>query len=454
MPFISDREERAELQNATYDDGSVHADYSETFQAAVGFAIDEGLSTSRMLNNEMYDQRRIKAKEIFDSGVSREDYMDELGRVDYNAMSRKYEGIKTESELFKQKKEILDYRRKYYNDVMRRSDSTAGNVLGSMTGFMADPINLATMAVATPLAAAKGVGVLGRVLYGGAGAASVNLATEALIQPFVLDYKLDIGSPYGAEDAITNLAMAAGGGFLFGGSISGISGWLSKIRKDVDKAKITPEMNIKEIKVAAAQVDELIETLKPATFDNYNTRVAAADNIRAALKEAGDTATLSKMKQGRIPKDIVERIDAEEVRLAAEVKISKAEAVKQYPGVFDATEFRAKIISDTKKELGVDKLADAVMKKIDERVNNKKIEAEAAYLRGMEEERTKMNSRPRDTEPRKVDDISDQQLDEVFRAIENPKVVVDGKFTDAGKIISKIDDDIEAIEAIRICSLG
>lgn len=360
MPFISDREQRAELQNAVYDDGSIHVGFSETFDAAVGFAIDEGLSTSRMLNNEMYDRRRAEAKKIFDSGVNRGEFMDERGQIDYNEMSHKYETIRPDWELAEQKKTLLAERREYYNDVMRRSDSTAGNLLGSMTGFMLDPINISTMAIATPFAAAKGITALSKVMYGATGAAIVNVTTEAMIQPFVLDYKLDIDSPYGAEDAITNLAMAAGGGFILGGMSTGISGWIRKIRADADNIKITDGMDVDELKVSVEQVDEL-----------------------------------------------------------------------------------SRVLDENPNKADIEDLPHA-----------EKVEAEAAYLRKLEEEKARMNRTPELEQATKEIDFDDADLDDVFRAMDEPAAIVDDALVDAKKIVKTHDNDIAALEAMKVCMLG
>ena len=449
MPFISEREERAELQSAVYDDGSVPAGFSETFDAAVGFAIDEGLSTSRMLNNEMYDVRRQRAKEIFDSGVSRGDFMDEQGRINYNDMAKKHEGIKPDWELHEEKKTLLAQRRNYYNDVMQRSDSVSGNLLGSMAGFMMDPINISTMAVATPFAAAKGIGILGKALYAGAGAAAVNVATEALIQPFVLDYKLDLESPYGVEDAITNLAMAAGGGFVLGGMAGGISGWLRKIRGDVDTIKITPDTDVGELKVAVEQVDELIDSLKGSDFDVDSAKAAAFDEIKAEMKETATIpdAILNKIKQTK------KKLELDLADPAIKDKSKINERLENIKGIHERREASKQVFSDLEKmEKG--ETPESVKTKIEERVHAKQVEAEAAYLRIGEEERLNLNRGPDDIDKIEMETITDNDLDGAFRAMDKPKVIKDGKMVDAKKIVQGFDDDIEAIEAMRVCMYG
>jgi hypothetical protein len=163
-----------------------------------------------------------------------------------------------------------------------------------MTGFMLDPINISAMAIGTPFAAAKGATALSKILYGATGAATINLTTEALIQPFVLDYKLDIDSPYGMEDAITNLAMAAGGGFVLGGMSTGISGWLKRIRADADNIKITPDLDIDEAKIAVEQIDELTRVL------DENPNKADIDNLPHPEKVKAEAAYLNQLEEEKV----------------------------------------------------------------------------------------------------------------------------------------------------------
>ena len=452
MPFISDREERHELQNATYDDGSVSAGFAETFDAAVGFAIDEGLSTSRMLNNEMYETRRQRAKEIFDSGVSRETFMDDRGLIDYNEMSKQHEGIEPDAVLYEQKNKMLSDRREYYTDVMRRSDSVSGNLLGSMTGFMTDPVNIATMAVGTPFAVAKGVGVLSKVMYGGAGAAVINVTTEAMIQPFVLDYKLDIDSPYGVDDAITNIAMAAGGGFVLGGAFGGISGWLGKIRGDADNIKITPDLDVDELRVAVEQVDEMITNLKakPA-FDVNTAKENVINDIKTGLsEEASKQAPEAIMDKVLTSKRQLEK-DLLDVSIPDKTQINKK--LENINGILERSKGYKKAGADLEK-LEKGEISKEMQAKIDEGVNAKLIEEEAAVLRNIETEREFLNRSPDAIDELEQKIITDEDLDGVFRAMDEPKMIVDGKPTDAGKVVAKFDDDIDALEAMKVCMSG
>jgi len=292
MPFISNTESRAQMQSISQDDGSILADWDEVFDASVGFALDEGLSTSRMLNNEMYEQRREAAKVIFDNGEDRSQYTDRRGRLNFDSMAQKFDTIKTDSALEEEKSALLSRRRDNYNDIMRRSDSTSAELLGSMNAFMLDPLNIATMTIGTPFAVAKGVGIAGKAITGALGAATINLGTEALIQPLVLDYKLDIDSPYGVEDAIANMAMAAGGGLILGAGAGGISGWLGKIRGELDSVpRLADDVDPHELEIAVQQIDEMIETLesnpdRTKTYEGFEDVTVKQEGLlgRGAIK--------------------------------------------------------------------------------------------------------------------------------------------------------------------------
>ncbi len=469
MAFISQTEDRAQMQSIIPDDGSVLADFDEVFDASVGFAFDEGLSISRMLNNEGYEQRRDAAKIIFDNGEDRTKYSDRRGKMNYDALSAKFpETIKTDATLAEEKNQLLSKRRDYYNDVVRRSDSTAGELLGSMNAFMLDPLNVATMAIGTPFAIAKGVGVVGKAIKGALGAAAINAGTEALIQPIVLDYKLDIDSPYGMEDAIANIAMAAGGGLVLGGATGGISGWLKKIRGEVDKIdRIPDDIDPIELDIAVKQIDDAIELLKSnpekadiptgktifhgtdKTFDDFDVKETADGTVwftdNRSLIEKGEVGASGK---GRIIERIIKE---EELKLGGwkeSDKYSTDELISQgYDGLKlkDGDETTYQIFNPEK--LGrADKAAESA--------NTKQIESDANYLRALEEERTRINRTPEAQEKVKPQEITDQDLEGVFNAMDKPNVVVDGDFVDAKKLVKQFDDDIDALESMRICIIG
>lgn len=79
----------------------------------------------------------------------------------------------------------------------------AASVLGGMGAVMSDPVVLSSAAYGAPLA----TGILKAALI----EAGVGMASEALIQPVVFDYKQEIDSPYTVGDAAANVLLAGGG---------------------------------------------------------------------------------------------------------------------------------------------------------------------------------------------------------------------------------------------------
>ncbi len=238
MPLISRTDKRARDQNVYPATGETFVSFGEVFDASVGFVIDENLSISRALNNEGKSERRKIVREKVDAGE-----IDRIESLSFDALSERFPDIKSDSQLQEERSLILKQRREYYNNVIRRSDSFSAELLGSLTGYMTDPINLAGMAVTAPYAIAKSATVLGAIARGAAGAAIVNTAIEVLIQPLVMAHKMDIDSPYGMEDAITNIGMAALGGVVLGGTAGGVLGWMKSIKSNFELEKIAARKN-------------------------------------------------------------------------------------------------------------------------------------------------------------------------------------------------------------------
>ncbi len=453
MPFIDNTQERDTMQGVQADDGSIPAEFGETFDAAVGFTFDEGLSISRALNNEGFEARRTEAKKIFDSGVSRETYTDHRGRINYDRLSQEYDTIKPDTQLNNEKKALLADRRKYYNSVMKRSDSMAGNFAGSATAFMLDPVNVATMGVGTPFAVAKGATVISKALYGAGGAAAINLGTEALIQPFVLDYKLDVDSPYTAEDAISNIAMAAGGGLVFGGAMGGISGWLTKVRGEAVKIKLTDKVDAPELKMAVEQIDEMLDTLKDVKkVDIEPIRAETITKLKTEMnsKLMPDERIKGLKSEVSTIKAKIEEINASPISEdLLKTKIDLQERMTAINESLDAN----KAITKKLASLEEGKLSKADETRINEDAHMKQVDAEANHLRKLEEERTRINRTPDNVEVEPVK-ANDAEIEAKYKEIKEPVMVKDGEIISSKKVLKQFDDDIEGLESLRTCLLG
>lgn len=244
MPFINADSTRAILQSVQEDTHPVAPTWGETFAASVGFTIDEEMTISNGLNRDGWLQRKRLIEDKIDAGeIDREQYaINQAVPFNYNqaAIDLNDPAIKTDDQLREERKEILRRRREYAQDVMERGSGLA-QFLGAATAYMLDPLSIATLPIATTSVAAKSLGVLGKSLLVARNAAIVEGATELGIQAFVYQNKHDIDSPYGWQDALTNIATAAGGAALLGGTAQGISGYIGKVRELSAKAELSPD---------------------------------------------------------------------------------------------------------------------------------------------------------------------------------------------------------------------
>ncbi len=240
MPFVSGKDRRG-LESmlrppAVAPEVQDDPTFGETFSAAVGLTIDENLSISSLLNKEMYQERRVNAINLINQGiVDPESYQYGDGQFDYNKLSRDLEDtdysdlVKTDRVLRDERNGMLARRRAYAESILAEGPGTA-QFVGSATAFMLDPINIATMPIATVTTAAKGLTAFGTALRTAGTTAALTAATEAAIQPFVYAHKEDIESPYSAQDAIASIVTAAAGGAVIGTVQGGLAGFFRNAR--------------------------------------------------------------------------------------------------------------------------------------------------------------------------------------------------------------------------------
>lgn len=93
------------------------------------------------------------------------------------------------------------------------TDAFWGGFIGSVGGFMTDPLNVATL----PLGAGAGRTILSAMKI----EAGVQATVEAAIQPSVVKWQEELGQEYGVGDALANIAGAAAFGGIFTGVIRG-----------------------------------------------------------------------------------------------------------------------------------------------------------------------------------------------------------------------------------------
>ena len=298
MPFISQKDNRQRMQTYTPAEYIEVPEFSEVFNASVGLAIDEGLSISGYLNNELYRERNQKINTLREEGFDVKKYRDRKGRMDYDRLSRDTDDfIQTDAVLHEKRNEKLRQRREYAEDVIERGSGYA-QFFGMATGFMLDPINIATLPIATAGVSAKGLGVLASAMNVAGREAALATAAELAIQPLVYNHKLDIESPYSVEEALMAIGGAAVGGALLGGAAGGLAGYLRKVsqksRETLEPAiNSTEEMAITTLERVAEDIDAIKESTIYSDMANDYAEISASydkyvDDITPPLVESRD----------------------------------------------------------------------------------------------------------------------------------------------------------------------
>jgi hypothetical protein len=234
MPILSNQDQRDYYQNLRGpQEFREDPTFFETMGSAFGFVIDEELSVSSLLNRQGYDDRNEQIFKMSSEGFDLNPYTDITGEIDYDRISEDTGLIKTNRELYDERTEILRKRREENQDVIERGNGFA-QFLGSMGGYMLDPINVATMAIGVGTAY-KGMSTLSQALMTGRNTAAIALASESAIQPLVYKHKHDINSPYEFNDALMAIGTTAVGAGLLGGAMGGISGYFRNLSKNASE---------------------------------------------------------------------------------------------------------------------------------------------------------------------------------------------------------------------------
>jgi hypothetical protein len=191
----------------------------------------------------------------------------------------------------------LRQRREYAEDVIERGSGYA-QFFGMATGFMLDPINIATLPIATAGVSAKGLGVLASAMNVAGREAALATSAELAIQPLVYNHKLDIESPYSVEEALMAIGGAAVGGALLGGAAGGLAGYFRKVsqksRETLEPAiNSTEEMAITTLERVAEDIDAIKESTIYSDMANDYAEISASydkyvDDITPPLVESRD----------------------------------------------------------------------------------------------------------------------------------------------------------------------
>lgn len=313
------------------------AGFGEVFAAGFGQVVDEELSISSQLNMGQFRERDQKLKALVDDGLDINAYTDISGVIDYDRIARDTGEIETDEALFLKRNELLAQRRKEREDVMARGSGIA-QFFGMATGYMLDPITIATLPIATAGVSLKAMGVLASAMTVGKREVGLALASELAIQPLVYKHKHDINSPYSTEEALSNIAIAATGAGALGAFTGGLAGYFNKIgRSAIDEGVVAPN-SVESMAVEQLQrVGEDVQAVKQVLMGSRTVtqRDGELDEVI--------TQTLDELRG--IDESLMEETIARQSRMADDY----AEAMSAFEK--ESSEFNAQLVASKEREL-------------------------------------------------------------------------------------------------------
>lgn len=450
------------------------ASFGETFAAGVGQVFDEELSISSMLNMQGFTQRKEQVKELGNSGAfNLDEYTSAVGDVDYKRIGEDFPEFKLKGDrtLFDERTETLKKRREYAKDVFERGNGMA-QFLGMTTAYMLDPINIATMPIATMGTATKSLTTLGRALTVGRNEAGLAIAAELMIQPLVYQHKHDINSPFEFKDALLNIVTAATGAAAIGGTVGGISGYLKSVREKAITQPLDKDSAMALESLARVE-DDLNLNPEKANLDLEKIESDFTQGIKEELTStaASKITTNEKVKLSK-------RIDELEVsskNLDAEDLVSVRNEINVIKERLANNDLALKAESDlaqlNKKGLSVEQNSKLAKLKSDAEIEvdqkflvetNNKMES-ANQPSKVKENYTQPERKAATTgsitqRERAVVErnglTKDYDADiEAFNKIENPRIVQDDQVVNASDFMKSIDDEIKGIEEVLTCAI-
>lgn len=504
MPFLSQKDNREIMQGLTQAENFVEAEFSEVFAAGVGQVFDEELSISRFLNMEGFNQRKEQVKELGNSGkFNLNEYTSPVGDVDYDRLSQDFPefNVKNDRTLFDERSELLRKRREYSKDVFERGSGMA-QFLGMATGYMLDPINIATMPVATMGTATKSLTTLGRALTVAKNEAGLAIAAELMIQPLVYQHKHDINSPFEFTDALTNIVTAATGAFAIGGVTGGLSGYFKAVRErsstqplDNDAiaslqslARVEDDLNLNPEKLALdfKQIeDDFIQEIR-AEFTADASQKLTRGERKALTKSLNDLeARLSRVAE-EAPEVIKEKgVPARKAKAEAQAKAKRIADEERLELRNQIDAIKTKLDADrlgSEAEANLSRLDQGIIpekfqKRLDQIKFEKELEVDVNFLRETNNKMETVNPPAKQAanyelppkEPVSTGTInqrersvlerqgiqSDYDADiQAFKALENPRIIQGEEVVDATDFMKSIDDEIAGMDDVLRCAIG
>lgn len=344
----------AKRTNSQYGVSQWHQDlptWGETFDASLGNVFDESTTISSFINNDGQREREQMVQAMRESGEISDEMMDRYAsqsiigtRIDYNGLAKALgdERILTDAQLFDEREYTLRLRREYAQDVMSKGPGSAA-FLGQLNAFALDPVNAATMFLG-PAGWVKNGATFGQQLFrAGIAGGAINATSETIIQPFVYSWRQEINSPYSAEEALSNILMAAVAGSVLDVSITGAGSVLRRIADDVKALKgagykVPPEAN--NMAIHANNLADTIDQIEIPPFDPSPAAIAVRESAEIntakarALQEVEVLKAIeAKKREINSPQKKPETIEAKQpedlkASLIAEAKAELSKAIE------------------------------------------------------------------------------------------------------------------------------
>jgi len=451
--------------------------WGETFTASLGFVFDEELSVSSLLNNEMYARRDSAVADLANSGVDLRPYQDPTGKLDYDRIAKDMpdSGVGTNLDLYRERNSLLEMRRNYANDVKARGSGMA-QFLGSMTGYMLDPVNVATLPIGASVSVLRGLSTMARVRRVAAIEAGIGAASELAIQPFVFAHKNEIGSPYTVDDAITAIATASAGGAILGGATAGIAGFLRNVAGLSDGS--IDAVGSRDVMLRAA--DDLIQNPERMAVTESISNAARYYSARTSDEIAGEIQALRaaddlspynatrlevaeavlESRRGRWGKKVATEVDA--ARAVQRMPIEQRSALQdELTALRDTAEPDTARIAEIEAQLEEPDIAidQRLQERLDEITHSRLVEVDSNYFRRLEAERTSPKKADPDTYEVNAERLSDdayEQADiEAFDALDGDMIIRVGDDNVSAKtFVDERNVELEGLEAAKVCAIG
>ena len=199
---------------------------------------------------------------------------------------------------------------------------------GGATGMMRDPIQVTTMLIGAGPGAGRTVAA--RILNVAMKEAMINGVVEASLQPGVQAWREKAGLPAGLEEAMANVAFAAGLGGAFGGVLQGGGELIGRALRGPDleraAAGLALDPNVSDRARAALAGDS-----QAARIELDQIRQALPAEARGALDHADDLAAIEAARPRAIDPEVHDQavaraLEAAQTERPATMPLNRAQA--------------------------------------------------------------------------------------------------------------------------------